>query len=954
MRNRAKATIEITAENKATRALNALSEGLGKVSKRFDKIGNKAKRTGRALVAGLTLPAGIFGVAAFNEFREFEQEMAKVAAVSGAAGDDLKALSKNAEDLGASTRFSASAVAGLQLEYSKLGFSSQEITKVTGATLALSQASGSDLAQSAAVAGSTLRAFGISANDTSRVTDVMALSFSTSALDLDKFQESMKLVAPVSRSASISLEETTGLLATLSDNGIAGSSAGTALRRVINELSKDGRPLNDVLTELGEKNLSLADAEKLVGKNAQSALLILAKNAKRAKELTKQYEGAEGAAQKMADTMDNTANGALARLSSSFSALKIRVGGLVAEAVLPLIEKLGPLLSRFGEMSPAMQKVAVVVAAVGAAVGPLVFILGTLLSSVGSIVAAFGGFTALIAGISFAPIIAGVAALAAGGFLLYQNWGIVVQFFRAAISSITSWFQEWVANNAGLIEGIKMKWGELVSSGKSLWDSLLSAISNFVSGSIAWINNLLEPIGGLKGAWEILKESVGSALSFIGEKIGLVFEAVSSVFNKIGEILNGNVSLWEGLGSAIGTVIGAVVKLAFDLGVKVGEALLAAWDAAKDFDWIQLGKDIIGGLVKGVKAAPGAVKDALVGAVSGAYQGAKDFLGIRSPSRLLAEVGRFTTAGLAMGIAQASPQAEMAAEMAAANTLAAFERSAMKNNSGAQNALNSSLSFSSDTFSAPSLGGGGFGGDFGGGFGGGGFGQEEASIPGQDEIEMLRSYHDQRIALLQEKGLEETEVAKGLELQKADALGQIRQQQIAGYSGAFDSIIQLTQAFGGKQSGALKGLFAISKGFAVAESVLAIQTAVAKATALGFPQNIPFIAQAVSQGASIISTIRGTQPSFEGGGFTGGGARTGGVDGKGGFNAVLHPNESVIDHTRNQNMMGGGVTLNLTINGDPNPAVVDQIREEASNLALQKLSDTNRRKGTRAKQLTSR
>ncbi len=51
-------------------------------------------------------------------------------------------------------------------------------------------------------------------------------------------------------------------------------------------------------------------------------------------------------------------------------------------------------------------------------------------------------------------------------------------------------------------------------------------------------------------------------------------------------------------------------------------------------------------------------------------------------------------------------------------------------------------------------------------------------------------------------------------------------------------------------------------------------------------------------------------PSGDGGGFTGFGARAGGVDGKGGFPAILHPNETVIDHTKGQSM---GATVNFNI-----------------------------------------
>ena len=63
--------------------------------------------------------------------------------------------------------------------------------------------------------------------------------------------------------------------------------------------------------------------------------------------------------------------------------------------------------------------------------------------------------------------------------------------------------------------------------------------------------------------------------------------------------------------------------------------------------------------------------------------------------------------------------------------------------------------------------------------------------------------------------------------------------------------------------------------------------------------------------ASVAAIAGQTLGSFEGGGFTGMGSRTGGVDGKGGFAAILHPNETVIDHTKGQ---GSGMNVTVNIN----------------------------------------
>ncbi len=118
----------------------------------------------------------------------------------------------------------------------------------------------------------------------------------------------------------------------------------------------------------------------------------------------------------------------------------------------------------------------------------------------------------------------------------------------------------------------------------------------------------------------------------------------------------------------------------------------------------------------------------------------------------------------------------------------------------------------------------------------------------------------------------------------------------------FSALAQVTKGFAGEQSSAYKAMFAISKGFAVAQSAIAIQQGIAEAIKLGWPQNIPAIAGVVSQGEQIVSTIQGTQtPGFQNGG-------TFGVGGSGGTDSQLvqfraTPNETVSVRTPGQERM---------------------------------------------------
>lgn len=352
--------------------------GLNKAERSMDRFGRKMQQTGKKLSMKLTAPLTALGAVSFNVFKSFEAEMSKVQAVSGATAEEFKALSDNAKQLGASTMFTAREVASLQTEFAKLGFTATEITKVTESTLALAQASGSDLARSAEVAGSTLRAFNLDASETGRVTDVMAKSFSTSALDMEAFASSMQFVAPVAKSAGMSIEETSAMLALLANSGIKGSKAGTALRRIISEIGATGKPTSEALKDLATKGLDLADAKDEVGRSAQSALLILAEGVDQIAPLTKEFENSAGAAKEMADIMGDNALGASKRLESAIEGLGISIGEIVAVAVVPMIEAFASFASRLNKLGPRLKRFIVVIGALVAAAGPAVFITGGL------------------------------------------------------------------------------------------------------------------------------------------------------------------------------------------------------------------------------------------------------------------------------------------------------------------------------------------------------------------------------------------------------------------------------------------------------------------------------------------------------------------------------------------------------------------------------------------------
>lgn len=389
-------------------------------SRKMAKLGKSMQKVGKKLSRNLTLPIVALGVASVLTFANFEQGMAKVKAVSGATELQFKALTESAKELGASTRFTAVQVSELQLAYSKLGFNPGEINKVTAATLDLALATGEDLASSATVAASTLRGFELAAGEMGRVVDVMALSFGSSALDLEKFKVAMSTLAPVAKNAGVGLEEATSFLSILVDRGVDASTAGTGLRNMFLNLARSGKTLSGSLGEINNSTNKNATALKLFGKRGATVATIMANNIKAAKGLASSYDNAGGSAKKMAAIMDDTLKGGLLRLKSAFEGLQISIGEQLKDSVSSLASTFSGLLSKFDKLSDSSKKTIIVIAAFAAALGPVIVITGTLIRNLAAIIPLVKGLTLAIAANPIGAFAVAITALA-GGLLLANS-----------------------------------------------------------------------------------------------------------------------------------------------------------------------------------------------------------------------------------------------------------------------------------------------------------------------------------------------------------------------------------------------------------------------------------------------------------------------------------------------------------------------------------------------------
>jgi len=168
------------------------------------------------------------------------------------------------------------------------------------------------------------------------------------------------------------------------------------------------------------------------------------------------------------------------------------------------------------------------------------------------------------------------------------------------------------------------------------------------------------------------------------------------------------------------------------------------------------------------------------------------------------------------------------------------------------------------------------------------------------------AYYDSQIQALEDKKKANNAAAQAAMLNLQLSAGE---SMAASAADSFKSIL-------GTQSTAYQTMFAVQKAFSIAQSMIAIQTGIAQAAALPFPANLGAMATVAAATANIVSSIMSiASPSFDGGGYTGNGSRSGGLDGKGGFWAMMHPQETVIDHTKSGwSSSAGGGSSNVTVN----------------------------------------
>lgn len=361
---------------------SGIEKGISGLSGKFEKVGNIASKGMKAAATAITGTATALGgvaVAAIKVGSDFEVQMSRVQAISGATGDEFNNLRELAIQLGSDTSFSATEAAEGMENLAAAGFTTNEIMDAMPGMLSLAAASGEDLATSSDIAASTLRGFGLEASEAAHVADVLAENANRTNSSVSETGEAMKFIAPLAQAAGISFEETAAAIGIMANAGIQGSQAGTTLRGALSRLSKPTADMQQAMDELGisfydsegkMKSLSeqvgmLKDATEgmtdeqrnnylvtLYGQEALSGMLALMNEGEDALEdLTKSYESCDGAAEKAAEIMRDNLAGALEELGGSAETLGITfytsIAGTLKDTVKSVTQSVNNITKAF-------------------------------------------------------------------------------------------------------------------------------------------------------------------------------------------------------------------------------------------------------------------------------------------------------------------------------------------------------------------------------------------------------------------------------------------------------------------------------------------------------------------------------------------------------------------------------------------------------------------------------
>lgn len=405
-----KALKDVGRENSWAGKMDKLGDTFKSGGEKLRAMGDAMKPVSTVLTAGFALST--------KKAIDFESQMNTTKSLLADTIPTADELNSTTQKLGESSKgwakqygISTSAINEGMQEIIKKGFDANQTIAAMPAILDAAKASGDDFNVVMNASTNILRQFGLEAKDTNRVTDSLTYVANKTSAGFSDMGLAMEYIGPVAHSLGMSIEETSAAIGLLSDNGIAGEKAGTALRGALSKLLKPSKSNANAMRELGfsveefqsgalklpdiidrikESTKGWTDAEKssaiarAFGVEAQTGMNALINQGGDAlRKLTKETENARGYTKKLADELSKSSKNGVERFKSSLEVLQINIGQKLLPLLTPLLEKANEFIEWLDKAPESTQKLVLGIGGFLALGYPLLNMLGNASTGLG-------------------------------------------------------------------------------------------------------------------------------------------------------------------------------------------------------------------------------------------------------------------------------------------------------------------------------------------------------------------------------------------------------------------------------------------------------------------------------------------------------------------------------------------------------------------------------------------
>lgn len=385
---------------------------------KIESVGKKISSVGSGLTKSVTVPLAAMATAAVKTTASFDSSMSKVAALSGATGEDFDTLRNKAREMGATTRYSAGEAADALSYMALAGWDTNQMVEGLDGVLNLAASSGMDLAAASDLVTDYLSAFGLEAKDSARMADQLAYAQAHSNTTTTQLGEAFGNTAAQMHTAGQSMETTTAILEAFANQGLKGSEAGTALSAMVRDITQkmrggkiqigktsvtvqdangNFRKMTDILADVEKATEGMGSAEKsaalmttFTARSVKGVSMALTEGVGNIRLYENQLYSAGGTAKNMAEVMQDNLSGQLTILKSQVQELGISFGDILVPKIRSAVSWVQQQVDKFNAMDKATKENVVKFGMLAAAIGPVLMVTGKLVTATGSIISAGG------------------------------------------------------------------------------------------------------------------------------------------------------------------------------------------------------------------------------------------------------------------------------------------------------------------------------------------------------------------------------------------------------------------------------------------------------------------------------------------------------------------------------------------------------------------------------------